>query len=47
VGLVKQLNTLDIDDGMGGGMLEMKARRAEKMCKNIVTGQVSTTLPMA
>ena len=36
VGLVKQLNTLDIDDGMGGGMLEIKARRAEKMCKNII-----------
>lgn len=36
VGLVKQLNALDIDDGMGGSMLELKARRAEKMCKNIV-----------
>jgi hypothetical protein len=36
VGLVKQLNALDIDDGMGGSMLEIKAQRAEKMCKNIV-----------
>ncbi|MFA7072923.1 MAG: tetratricopeptide repeat protein, partial [Methanoculleus sp.] len=36
VGLVKQLNALDIDDGMGGSMLALKARRAEKMCKNIV-----------
>ena len=36
VGLVKQLNALDIDDGMGGSMLELKAQRAEKMCKNIV-----------
>ena len=36
VGLVKQLNALDLDDGMGGRMLELKARRAEKICKNIV-----------
>jgi len=36
VGLVKQLNELDIEDGMGGSMLEIKAQRAEKMCKNIV-----------
>ena len=36
VGLVKQLNALDIDDGMGGSMLELKAQRAEKMCRNIV-----------
>ena len=30
------MNTLDVDDGMGGGMLEIKARRAEKICKNMV-----------
>lgn len=36
VGLVKQLNELDIDDGMGGSMLELKAQRAEKICKTIV-----------
>ena len=33
---VKQLNALDIDDGMGGSMLELKAQRAERLCKNIV-----------
>ncbi len=35
-GLVRQLNALDIGDGMGGSMLELKARRAEMMCRNLV-----------
>ncbi|MDD4454080.1 MAG: tetratricopeptide repeat protein [Candidatus Methanomethylophilaceae archaeon] len=42
--LVKQLNALDIDDGMGGSMLELKAQRAERMCRNIVDVLITEVL---
>jgi len=35
-GLVQRLNAMDIHDGMGGSMLELKAREAERMCRNII-----------
>jgi predicted negative regulator of RcsB-dependent stress response len=36
VGLVQRLNAMDIHDGMGRSMLELKAREAKRMCRNII-----------
>jgi hypothetical protein len=36
VAIVKRLNALDVDDGMGGTMLELKAREAERMCDSLI-----------
>ena len=33
---VGRLNVLDIHDGMGGRVLDIKAKEAEKICRNII-----------
>ena len=44
IGLVQRLNALDIHDGMGGSARELKAREAERMCRNIIDAWMNEVL---